>query len=801
MKPTHHDTEMHDAAEDDRQRRARDGTAGAVPEGEGRRGERPRESRGFMSPRVGDSSRAETSRASRAYTYRPSTPPHEWQYKGEIIVHTSGCDICRNYWHHYSDALFDDSNKKAREARDRDIMNQRSTTLQEDLQWYRSQRDLAWAERDGLQRELELTLDRLDDAQTEIGEQMARADRLQRALNGYNDEDRRYRKRPRGDYSSTGSRAPTRDTSVNDGYPAYAGRYEDRGRSPEQRPPPPMAEEEHRPAPGLSEKAKGKMKVPPARSPSPPPRKKRSRHQRRKCGDTDSDFDSESASEGAGKNEMDVDDDVPPQGNQPRADPTFPVPRDAYGVSPDIGTRLTRPWMPYPPAKEAPPPQASYAAAAAVPAPNTGNFPMAEWPFEHKYYKLVLKMAKEPGNWEAIKWMKRASTWAHTEMKPRNKLQSLILYTWKMPAWATGLIDAGDPSVPPGIKDSRRRAKSRRSEVPPPAAAAGVEASASNPNIVPGSNPVTIGGNTITRIPPQGSPPLDASIEEHATWLYNNPAARNRERVPIINGAISMIAVRGYMLVRRLLPPRSGNVRIQSELRRHIQLLLMELIAEGRGYENRLAKANLRFITGATPTPLTEVTLNTSLDDLVLQLAQRGVDPALLDEAHHWALQWITAERKDPKSRFANLHDLWVRITQHNYTAKWPGVTRKDVALWFRPARVDAPRMVQPDLPLEAPLTSTILDFRTSQPVASGSNPAAASTELASQPVPPNTAPSSGGNNIPGGPTPPPADVQQMDPSPDSSGEPAIGEVPDLSGVSLDDNVPATSLDSSSVLP
>ena len=196
MTPTHHDTEMHDAAEDDRQRRARDGTAGAVPEGEGRRGERPRESRGFMSPRVGDSSRAETSRASRAYTYRPSTPPHEWQYKGEIIVHTSGCDICRNYWHHYSDALFDDSNKKAREARDRDIMNQRSTTLQEDLQWYRSQRDLAWAERDGLQRELELTLERLDDAQTEIGEQMARADRLQRALNGYDDEDRRYRKRP-----------------------------------------------------------------------------------------------------------------------------------------------------------------------------------------------------------------------------------------------------------------------------------------------------------------------------------------------------------------------------------------------------------------------------------------------------------------------------------------------------------------------------------------------------------------------------------------------------------------------------
>src|SRR6202012_3432961 len=152
-----------------------------------------------------------------------------------------------------------------------------------------------------------------------------------------------------------------------------------------------------------------------------------------------------------------------------------------------------------------------------------------------------------------------------------------------------------------------------------------------------------------------------------------------------------MVAVRGYMLVRRLLPPRSGNVRIQSELRRHIQLLLMELIAKGHGYENRLAKANLRFITGATPTPLTEVTLNTSLDDLVLQLAQRGVDPALLDKAHHWALQWITAERKDPKSRFANLHDLWVRITQHNYTAKWPGVTRKDVALWVRAARVDAP--------------------------------------------------------------------------------------------------------------
>src|ERR1700744_1458563 len=201
---------------------------------------------------------------------------------------------------------------------------------------------------------------------------------------------------------------------------------------------------------------------------------------------------------------MDVDDDIPSQGNQPRAAPTFPVPRDTYGVSPDIGTGSTRPRMPYPPAKAAPPTPASYAAAAAVPAPNTGNFPMAEWPFEHKYYKLVSKMAKEPGNWEAIKWMKRASTWAHTETKPRNKLQSLILYTWKMPTWATGLIDAGDPSVPPGIKDSRRRAKSRRSEVPPPATAAGVEASASNPNVVPGSTPVTIGGNTVNRIPPQG---------------------------------------------------------------------------------------------------------------------------------------------------------------------------------------------------------------------------------------------------------------------------------------------------------
>src|ERR1700742_2120003 len=87
-------------------------------------------------------------------------------------------------------------------------MNQRSTTLQEDLQWYRSQRDLAWAQRDGLQRELELTLEQLDDAQTEIGEQMARSDRLQRALNGYDDEDHRYRKRPQGNYSSTGVELP-----------------------------------------------------------------------------------------------------------------------------------------------------------------------------------------------------------------------------------------------------------------------------------------------------------------------------------------------------------------------------------------------------------------------------------------------------------------------------------------------------------------------------------------------------------------------------------------------------------------
>src|ERR1700742_1867720 len=146
--------------------------------------------------------------------------------------------------------------------------------------------------------------------------------------------------------------------------------------------------------------------------------------------------------------------------------------------------------MPYPPAKAAPPPQASYAAAAAAPAPNAGNFPIVEWPFEHKYYKLVSKMVNEQGNCEAFKWMKRASTWAHTETKPSNKLQTLILYTGKMPTWATGLIDAGDSLVPPGIKDSRRRAKSRRSEVPPPAAATGVEASASNPNIVPGSTPV-----------------------------------------------------------------------------------------------------------------------------------------------------------------------------------------------------------------------------------------------------------------------------------------------------------------------
>src|ERR1700742_727631 len=384
-------------------------------------------------------------------------------------------------------------------------MNQRSTTLQEDLQWYRSQRDLAWAKRDGLQRELELTLEQLDDAQTEIGEQMARADRLQRALNGYDDEDHQYRKHPRGGYSSTGSRVPTRDTSVNDGFPAYAGRHEDRSRSAEQQPPSPTTEEgETLPAPGLSVKAKGKMKAPPVRLPWPPPHKKRSCHQRRKYGDTDSDFDSESTSKGAGMNEMDVDYDVPSQGNQPRADPSFPAPRDAYGVSQDIGTRSTRPRMPYLPAKAAPPTPASYAAAAAVPAPNTGNFPMAEWPFEPKYYKLVSKMAKEPGNWEAIKWMKGASTWAHTETKPRSKLQSLILYKWKMPTWATDLINAGDPLVPPGIKDSCRHAKPRRPEIPPPVAAAGVEALASNPDIVPGSMPVNIRGSMLDRIPPQG---------------------------------------------------------------------------------------------------------------------------------------------------------------------------------------------------------------------------------------------------------------------------------------------------------
>src|SRR6202012_5447661 len=128
------------------------------------------------------------------------------------------------------------------------------------------------------------------------------------------------------------------------------------------------------------------------------------------------------------------------------------------------------------------------------------------------------------------------------------------------------------------IKDSLRRAQERRMGVRPPAETAGTGAPASVSTSAPGPTLGASGQGTSNRAPTQGSPSLDAPIEEHATWLYHHQEQRAREHIPFENGIISLPAVRGHVLVRRLLPPHVATDRMRSAVRHHIQLVLMELI-------------------------------------------------------------------------------------------------------------------------------------------------------------------------------------------------------------------------------
>ena len=798
MTPANMDADMSDAAENDRQRRAKDGTAGAVPEGEGRRGqERQRDLRSLKSPREGDDLRGESSRVGRAH--RPTTPTLEWEYNSGVVIHQSGCDICRQYGIHYFTAMVDSdlSIHKAREARDDAIAAQRAQELRDTATRYKNERDQAWTRIEAyksriysLQRELDTTEDRLSDAQAEIAEQMARAEQLQAALDD-RDDSHRQRKRPRGAHSLSRSIPTTRDTSVHDVPPAAPTQPEERGR-PTARPPSPMVEEgEIPPRPGLSEKAKGKAPMKGERgSSSPSPPRKRSRHYRRKYGSTPPDTSSES--DFAGNAGMDVDDDGPLKGKQSSA--AFPAPREAYGVSQDIGTGSSRPRFPYPPERAAPTVPASYAAAI-TPAASTQ---MVNLPFTSKHYKKVSKLAQTPGNWGAVEWMKRASTWAHhSELK--SPLQKQILREWRQPKWATDMINVGDPSIPPGIKDSLRRAQERRMGVRPPAETAGTGAPTSVPTSAPGPTLGASGQGTGNRAPTQGSPSLDAPIEEHATWLYHHQEQRAREHIPFENGMISLPAVRGHVLVRRLLPPHIATDRMRSAVRRHTQLLLMELIAHGHGYRDRLLQMKLHLAATEAVTPLTGVTLNTTLEDVVRLLAARGIDPALLDDAHRWALQWFTAERKNRDTRFPDLKEIWRRYSITNTSAHWPGVPRTDVAIWFRPAHGNLPRVAQPDLPLEGPAPPTALIYREDPTVVSGSRPTA-STSMGPIPhlTPVTATPSTGSSQPMEGPSGPSIVLQQMDTTPDSSGAVPIVEVPDLSSVSLADDAVEAPLDSSS---
>src|SRR6201999_3275375 len=183
----------------------------------------------------------------------------------------------------------------------------------------------------------------------------------------------------------------------------------------------------------------------------------------------------------------------------------------------------------------------------------------------------------------AVEWMKRASTWAHhSELK--SPLQKQILHEWRQPKWATDMINVGDPSIPPGIKNSLRRAQERRMGVRPPAETAGTGALASIPTSAPGPTLGASGQGMSNCAPTQGSPSLNAPIEEHATWLYHYQEQHAREHIPFKNGMISLPAVRGHVLVRCLLPPHVATDCMQSAVRCHIQLLLMELIAHGHGY-------------------------------------------------------------------------------------------------------------------------------------------------------------------------------------------------------------------------
>src|ERR1700742_4957464 len=88
--------------------------------------------------------------------------------------------------------------------------------------------------------------------------------------------------------------------------------------------------------------------------------------------------------------------------------------------------------------------------------------------------------------------------------------------------------------------------------VRPPAETAGTGASASVPTSAPGPTLGASGQGTSNRAPTQGSPSLDAPIEEHATWLYHHQEQRAREHIPFENGMISLPAVKGHVLVRLL---------------------------------------------------------------------------------------------------------------------------------------------------------------------------------------------------------------------------------------------------------
>jgi hypothetical protein len=158
-------------------------------------------------------------------------------------------------------------------------------------------------------------------------------------------------------------------------------------------------------------------------------------------------------------------------------------------------------------------------------------------------------------------------------------------------------------------------------------------------------------------------PRQDVPVEEWAQWLWRYPQdLLSKPGITHDPSGISLASIRGYLLITGRVPHGEGHQRGQAVfIMRAIELALTPGL-----YRRTLASLDLTVAIGRSMDRYTNLTENTSVNNVVRFYAQQGISIDEVVDAHVWAERQLRHySQDDDNARRAEAHLVLQRTHQY----------------------------------------------------------------------------------------------------------------------------------------